>query len=75
MYNIRSEEFIEFDKMNGVEISVVRAEIDCDTAADIPAYNAVPGKKLAIGSIAWDISTGDFYGLDSSGEWIKQGGE
>lgn len=75
MYNIRSEEFIEFNKMNGVEISVVRAEIDCDTASDIPAYNAVPGRKLTIGSIAWDISTGDFYGLQSDGTWKKQGSE
>jgi hypothetical protein len=25
------------------------------------------------GSIAWDISTGDFYGL-SGGEWINQSG-
>ena len=24
------------------------------------------------GSIAWDINTGDCYGLKSSGDWVKQ---
>ena len=31
--------------------------------------------KLTEGCVCWDISTGDFYGLNSSDEWIKQGGE
>lgn len=26
------------------------------------------------GSIAWDISTGDFYGLAADGSWYKQDG-
>jgi hypothetical protein len=73
MFSLRSEEFIRFVEIDGVQKSLVRAEIDCDTSSDIPAYNAVPGRELVMGSIAWDISTGDFYGLDSSGEWVKQG--
>ena len=27
-----------------------------------------------MGSIAWDISTGDFYALNSEGTWYKQDG-
>ena len=50
------------------EVSQVIVEIRCDTAADLPtaAANWLPG------SLAWVIATGDFYGLSSSGTWVKQ---
>lgn len=71
MYSIRKSEFIRF-KDETHSVSVIRAEIFCDTAADLPAADAPNEGELAQGSIAWDISTGDFYGLKSTGEWINQ---
>ena len=68
MLSIRSEEFIRYER----GLSVVRMEIDVDTAEEIPDINGIAGIILYQGSIAWDISTGNFYGLTSSGEWILQ---
>jgi hypothetical protein len=55
--------------------SVVVAELNCDTSSDLPAVDGLSGRILAQGSIAWDIATGDFYGLNSSGTWVNQSGE
>lgn len=52
--------------------TLLRAHILCDTAADLPAYNAYTGYELLMGSIADDLSTGDVYKMDSSGSWIRQ---
>ena len=68
MLSIRSEEFIRYER----GLSVVRMEIDVDTAEEIPDIDGIAGIILYQGSIAWDISTGNFYGLTSSGEWILQ---
>ena len=70
MLSIRNEKFIEFN--NG--ISVVIAEIQVDSAEELPETNGISGRILFQGSIAWDISSGDFYGLTSTGEWINQNG-
>ena len=53
---------------------VERMEICVDTASDLPTVNSIPGCKIAQGSIAWDVSTGDFYGMSSTGDWINQSG-
>lgn len=55
-------------------LRVERMEICVDAAADLPTVNSIPGCKIAQGSIAWDISTGDFYGMASTGEWVIQSG-
>ncbi|MBR1529548.1 MAG: hypothetical protein IJ642_09665 [Oscillospiraceae bacterium] len=65
--NIRNERFIRFENDNSKYI----AEIDCDTPADLPQ----PRAGWLMGSIAHVISTGDFYELNSSGEWVNQTGE
>ena len=70
MLSIISEKFIRFENAS----SVVIAELRIDTAEELPAADALAGRILAQGSLAWDISTGDFYGLNSSGEWINQTG-
>lgn len=72
MYSIRDTEFIRYDHSSGR--SVNRLEIDVDSASDLPAIDAIDGILLYQGSIAWDISTGDFYGLKSDGTWYKQDG-
>lgn len=74
MIVIRSERFIRFKNTESGIISVVKAELDCDTAADLPAADGIGGRELLMGSIAWDISTGDFYALSSEGTWYKQDG-
>ena len=75
MFTIRNSEFIRFDSQGR---SVERLELDLDTSVDLPgAQNgevAVSGRVAIQGSIAWDISTGDFYGLQSDGTWCKQDG-
>lgn len=55
-------------------LRVERMEICVDAAADLPTVNSIPGCKIAQGSIAWDVSTGDFYGMSSAGDWINQSG-
>ena len=65
--NIRDVKFIRFE--NGVSRHIV--EIDCDTVSDLPE---TPDSWL-MGSIAHVISTGDFYELNSSGEWVNQTGD
>lgn len=74
MYSIRKSDFIRFSGANNT-VSVVRAEIFCDTAADLPAYDAVSGTELYMGSIAYDIATGDMYVMNSSHEWKNSNGE
>lgn len=54
----------------------VFAEISVDTVDELPEANeAVNGKYLVAGSIALVIATGNFYVLNSVGEWINQTGE
>lgn len=55
------------------DIAIERMDIDVDTADELPAVDAFPKKIIGMGSIGWVINDGDFYGLNSSGEWIKQG--
>ncbi len=70
MISIRNENFIKYES----GLSVVRMEIDVDSAEELPAKDYFSGRTLYQGSIAWDISTGDFYGMTSLGEWILQKG-
>lgn len=74
MYSIRKSDFIRFSSTNRT-VSVVRAEIFCDTAADLPAYDAVSGTELYMGSIAYVIATGEMHVMNSSHEWKNSNGE
>lgn len=55
-------------------LRVERMEICVDAASDLPTVNSITGCMIAQGSIAWDVSTGDFYGMSSAGDWINQSG-
>lgn len=68
MKEIIKGKHLYFDGSN----SVVRIKIHMDTADELPTATEFSGKKLAMGSIAWVISTGDIYALDSNGNWQKQ---
>lgn len=47
-------------------------EFYADTAASLAT--TLDGVDIAEGSIALDISTGNFYALNSSGEWKQETG-
>lgn len=49
----------------------IRAEISVGSSSELDTETG--NYVFTDGSIAWDISTGDFYGL-SGGEWINQSG-
>lgn len=72
MIDIRKEIFKGYEETEEGKLSVVKVEIDIDSAEELPAVDELSGRKLYMGSIAWDISTGDFYGLNSAGTWYKQ---
>lgn len=72
MISIRRTEFIRYDYSSARSID--RVELDIDSASELPTVDAFDGMRLYQGSIAWDVSTGDFYGLNSEGTWYKQDG-
>ena len=74
MIDIRKELFKGYEDTEEGKLSVVKVEIDIDSAEDLPAVDELSGRKLYMGSIAWDVSTGDFYALASEGTWYKQDG-
>lgn len=57
--------------VEGSPVYNARAEIAVDNVSDLTT--TLNDYVFTAGSIAWDISTGDFYGLNSSGTWVKQG--
>lgn len=59
--------------MSGDGKKHIIAELDVDTAAELPSQE-YGEYYLHMGSIAHDISTGDFYSIDSTGTWYKQDG-
>lgn len=67
-YAVMSRKFLRYEN----ELSVERMEICADTASDLPSADGITGCMIAQGSIAWDVSTGDFYGMTSTGEWVNQ---
>lgn len=56
---------------DGSTIYVV-ANIDCDTAADLPAVNAFAGLTLLMGSRAHDIDQNAWYEMQDGGTWVLQ---
>ncbi|NLT10683.1 MAG: hypothetical protein GXY08_14480 [Ruminococcus sp.] len=70
MISIRNSRFIRFSE----GAFVVRAELDVDTASELPAYDFISGQKLAQGSIAHVITTGAFYCLGGDNSWYNQDG-
>ena len=56
----------------GEHTAVCRMEFAADTASEIDDLGDLIGRTIAPGSLIWDISTGDFYALDSNGSWINQ---
>ena len=72
MLSIIRTKFIRYDYTSALSLN--RVELCVDSANELPAANAFDSMLLFQGSIAWDVSTGDFYGLRSDGTWYKQDG-
>lgn len=70
MYRIREKQFVGYSSTPGTNLCVVH--VDCDTASDIPAYDAEAGMEFVMGSTAWDLATGDIYAMQSDHTWKKQ---
>ncbi len=54
------------------QISVVREEIICDTAAELPEV-VQEDRELYHGSIGYVINEDALYILNGEGEWTKEG--
>lgn len=52
--------------------SLIVAQIECDTLADLPAVNAFTGRTLVKGSTAHVIDGNTEHELNSAGQWIRQ---
>jgi len=65
MYTIRSRHYTGLKTEDDKKTSLYIVEIDC---TDLPH----PKNNWLMGSTAHVISTGEFYELDNSGEWVLQ---
>ena len=75
MYKITESKFIRFVESGGRELSLIQADIFCDTSDDLPDADAVENCILDIGSIAYIINAGELYVLNSEGEWKNANGD
>ena len=72
MLTVIKSKYLGEVESSGIMKNLVLVEMALDSSVDLPEVDYQTGQILAQGSIAWDISTGDFYGLNSSGSWINQ---
>lgn len=57
------------------DLSVIVAEIDVDTADELPETDGIPGNILHQGSIAYVIKAREFYVLAGDGKWYSSEAE
>lgn len=50
----------------------MRAEIVADSVSDL-TVEGISNYHFTFGSIAWVVDSAEWYGLDSSENWVKQG--
>lgn len=50
----------------------MRAEIVADSVSDL-TVEGISNYHFTFGSIAWVVGSAEWYGLDSSENWVKQG--
>lgn len=69
MTTLRSESFVKFAENSNGKISEIIAEIDVDTADELPETDGITGKILHQGSTAYIIKEGRFAVLSGDGKW------
>ena len=67
MYRISDEKIISTDTEHG--ITTVDATLIVSSTSALPAFNAIPGRRLVPGSVALIPSEGAFYMLDTDNTW------
>jgi len=75
MVTVLTRKHIRYDESDGTKRDVVLAFISVGDASELPDIDEIDGLLLHEGSGAWDISTGESYGLKvpgDTGTWIKQ---
>ena len=55
-----------------LQLTEIRALIECDTLTDLPGINSITGYQLTIGTIAHVIDTNSTYKMQSGGAWKVQ---
>ena len=65
-----NDHYEHFGFNNGREVII--AEVIVGSASELPFITFFDGFELHERSRAWDVSTGDTYGLISDGTWVKQ---
>ncbi len=73
MLTVRQENFISFDETG--KKSIVTAQIDVDTADELPEVDGIPGRILHQGSKALVIREGWTAVLGSDGRWYDISGK
>jgi hypothetical protein len=52
----------------------MRAEIVADSVSDL-TVEGISNYHFTFGSIAWVVGSGEWYGLNSNENWVKQGSD
>ena len=73
--SIRKENFIKYAYDSGAEKMAVCAEIDVDTADELPEIDGISGRILHQGSTALIIKEGRLAVLSGDGKWYGVSGE
>lgn len=71
MYNVRFAEYRGIKPNSDPQVQLALAHVDCDAAADLPAYDAIAGTELVMGSTALIIATGETKILNSEHTWVS----
>ena len=74
MYVVYNSKFIKEVESSGVLLNLVLLELAADSVDDFPAPNEEEGQLISMGSIGYEISTGDLYVLSSEGTWTNSSG-
>jgi hypothetical protein len=69
---VQIRDYIEVLRSDGDKKHIL-AEMHVDSSSELPSRE-YGGFILESGSLAHDVSTGDIYAINSSGEWNKQAG-
>lgn len=71
MYNVRFAEDRGVKPNSDPQVQLALAHVDCDAAVDLPAYDAIAGVELIMGSTALIIATGETKILNSVHTWVS----
>ncbi len=71
MYNVRFAEYRGVKPNSDPQVQLALAHVDCDAATDLPAYDAIAGVELIMGSTALIIATGETKILNSAHTWVS----